>query len=596
MRASPQLAATRPFAITRQRLIMATMTLVTMPTQTATGKRWRLRGRFPDDALKGVPGQPLVRHLLWHRGVRTVAEAKAFTLAPDPAYDALLLPDIEQALDRIVRAIETGELIAVYGDFDVDGVTAAAILIEALAEAGAKVIPYIPDRFSEGYGVNSAAIESLHEKGATLLITVDCGTSSVAEIAGARDLGVDTIVLDHHTVPPELPPAVAIVNPKRPDAQYPEPELSSGGLAFKLVSALCDRLGQPFVPERYLDLVALSTVCDMVPLRGENRWLVREGIRALARTRRPGLRALMEAAGSDPARADASTIGFVIGPRLNAAGRLDHAQRALDLLLETDPDRAREMALHLCDLNRQRQAATVAACDLARDLVAAEEPDAPLIFVGHRDIPSGIVGLVAARLMDDHYRPAVVYEEGETTSRASCRSIPEFDITAALRTCPELMDRFGGHRAAAGFTAKNANLPALKKALMARAAEELAGVELVPVLDIDAAVPLSRINGKLIGSLAQLAPFGVGNPEPVFLSRNLEVTDIRTMGADGEHLRLSLRDGRVTWPAVAFGVGKQDIEPGAHLDAVYTFSADRGSNGAMQLRLLDFAPSSDSAS
>ncbi|MCH7952595.1 MAG: single-stranded-DNA-specific exonuclease RecJ, partial [Chloroflexi bacterium] len=248
------------------------------------------------------------------------------------------------------------------------------------------------------------------------------------------------------------------------------------------------------------------------------------------------------------------------------------------------------------ELNRQRQTATAAACDLARDLVAAEEPDAPLIFVGHRDIPSGIVGLVAARLMDDHYRPAVVYEEGETTSRASCRSIPEFDITAALRTCPELMDRFGGHRAAAGFTAKNANLPALKKALMARAAEELAGVELVPVLDIDAAVPLSRINGKLIGSLAQLAPFGVGNPEPVFLSRNLEVTDIRTMGADGEHLRLSLRDGRVTWPAVAFGVGKQDIEPGAHLDAVYTFSADRGSNGAMQLRLLDFAPSSDSAS
>jgi len=571
------------------------MTLATMPSATATGKRWRLRGRFPDDALQGAPQQPLVRHLMWHRGVRTVAEAKDFTRARDPANDALLLPDIAPALDRIVRAIEAGELIAVYGDFDVDGVTAAAILIEAFGEAGAKVIPYIPDRFSEGYGVNIEAIKSLHEKGATLIITVDCGTSSVDEIEGARALGVDTIVLDHHSVPPVLPPAVALVNPKRPEAQYPETELSSGGLAFKLVPALFDRLGRPFVPERYLDLVALSTVCDMVPLRGENRWLVREGIRALARTQRPGLRALMEAAGSDPARADASTIGFVIGPRLNAAGRLDHARRALDLLLETDPDRAREMARHLGELNRQRQDATAAACDLARDLVAAEDPDAPLIFVGHRDIPSGIVGLVAARLMDDHYRPAVVYEEGETTSRASCRSIPEFDITAALRTCPELMVRFGGHRAAAGFTAENANLPALKEALLARAAEELNGIELVPVLDIDAAVPLSRMNGKLIGSLAQLAPFGVGNPEPIFLSRNLEVANIRTMGADGQHLRLSLRDGRVTWPAVAFGVGKQDIQPGAHLDAVYTFSADRGSNGAMQLRLLDFAPS-DSAS
>jgi len=567
-----------------------------MPAATATGKRWRLRGRYPDDALKGAPGQPLVRHLMWHRGVRTVAEARAFTEVRDPSHDALLLPDIEPALDRIVRAIEAGELIAVYGDFDVDGVTAAAILIEALGEAGAKVVPYIPDRFSEGYGVNSAAIESLHQQGATLVITADCGTSSVAEIEGARSLGVDTIVLDHHTVPPELPPAVALVNPKRPGARYPETELASGGLAFKLVSALCDRLGQPFVPERYLDLVALSTVCDMAPLRGENRWLVREGIRALARTRRPGLQALMEAAGSDPARADASTIGFVIGPRLNAAGRLDHARRALDLLLETDPDRAREMALHLCELNRQRQAATAAACDLARDLVAADEPDAPLIFVGHRDIPSGIVGLVAARLMDDHYRPAVVYEEGDSTSRASCRSIPEFDITAALRTRPELMVRFGGHHAAAGFTAENANLPALKEALVARAADELAGIELVPVLDIDAAVPLGRINGNLIASFAQLAPFGVGNPEPVFLSRDLEVTDIRTMGADGEHLRLRLRDGQVTWPAVAFGIGEHDIEPGARLDAVYTFSADRRSNGAMELRLLDFAPSSATAS
>ena len=571
------------------------MTLAPTPAATASGKRWRLRGRFPDDALKGAPGQPLVRHLMWHRGVRTVAEAKAFTQARDPANDALLLPDIELALDRIVRAIETGELIAVYGDFDVDGVTAAAILIEALGEAGAKVIPYIPDRFNEGYGVNSAAIESLHQQGATLIITADCGTSSVAEIEGARGLGVDTIVLDHHTVPPELPPAVAIVNPKHPGAQYPETELASGGLAFKLVSALSDRLGQTFDPERYLDLVALSTVCDMVPLRGENRWLVREGIRALARTRRPGLQALMDAAGADPARADASTIGFVIGPRLNAAGRLDHARRALDLLLETDAGRAREMALHLCELNRQRQAATAAACDLARDLVAAEEPDAPLIFVGHRDIPSGIVGLVAARLMDDHYRPAVVYEEGESTSRASCRSIPEFDITAALRTCPELMVRFGGHRAAAGFTVENANLPALKEALVARAAEELEGIELVPVLDIDAAVPLARIDGKLIASFARLAPFGVGNPEPVFLSRGLEVTDVRTMGANGEHLRLRLRDGQVTWPAVAFGVGEQDLEPGARLDAVYTFSADRRSNGAMELHLLDFAPSSSAS-
>jgi single-stranded-DNA-specific exonuclease len=282
----------------------------------------------------------------------------------------------------------------------------------------------------------------------------------------------------------------------------------------------------------------------------------------------------MEVAGCDPLRADASTIGFVIGPRLNAAGRLDHARRALDLL---------------------RQAATAAACELARQLLAQEDPEAPLIFVGHADIPSGIVGLVAARLMEERYRPAVVYERGETVSRASCRSIPEFDITGALRTCPGLMVRFGGHRAAAGFTAENANLPALKATLTLRAKEALAGVELVPVLDIDAAIPLHRVNGKLIASLAQLAPHGVGNPEPVFLSRGLEVADLRLMGENGRHLRLSLRDGRQCWPAVTFGVPEgaaEGLAPGARIDAVYTFSADRGADGAMELRLLDFAPAS----
>ncbi|HUF52569.1 MAG TPA: single-stranded-DNA-specific exonuclease RecJ [Dehalococcoidia bacterium] len=565
--------------------------------RTATGKRWRLRGRFPDGALDGAPYQPLIRHLLWHRGVRTVAQAVAFTDAADPRHDVTLLPDINAALARLGRAIKEGELIAVYGDFDVDGVTASAILLEGLAELGAKVMPYIPDRFTEGYGVNTRAIESLHGAGAAVMITADCGTSSVVEIGAALALGVDTIVLDHHTVPPELPPAVAIVNPKRTDSEYPEPELSSGGLAIRLIEALYDRLGRSFDAGRYLDLVALSTVCDMAPLRGENRWLVREGLRALAKTQRPGLRALMETAGCDPARADASTIGFVIGPRLNAAGRLDHARKALELLMEKDEGRAREMALNLATLNQQRQAATSAACELARELVSADDPDAALIFVGHRDIPSGIVGLVAARLLEDHYKPAVVYEEGETNSRASCRSIPEFDITAALRTVPELMERFGGHRAAAGFTAQNANLPALKAALQARAAEELAGVDLVSALEVDAAVPLGRINGEFIRSLAALAPFGMGNPEPVFLSRGLEVRDIRVMGGDGQHLRLALKDGRVTWPAVAFGVRTEegtipgDLQVGGRIDAVYTFSTDRGSDGAMELRLLDFAPS-----
>jgi single-stranded-DNA-specific exonuclease len=553
-----------------------------------SGRRWRLRGRFPDGELDGTHREPLVRHLLWHRGVRSAAEAESFLTARNPSFDAMLLPDIGPAIERLGRAIREREMIAIYGDFDVDGVTASAILLEALGDLGARVISYLPDRFSEGYGVNSAAIETLAKQGVSLIITADCGTSNVREVALARKLGADVIVLDHHAVPPQLPDAVALVNPKRPDARYPEPELATGGLAYKLAGALYDACNRPFDGSRHLDLVALSTVCDMAPLRGENRWLVREGLRALARAQRPGLRALFETASCDPARVDASVIGYTLGPRLNAAGRLAHARLSLDLLLERDEVRAREQALELSKLNQQRQQATADAMKLAKELLA-EQADAPVIFLGHESIPSGIVGLVAGRLVEEYNRPAVVYERGGEMSRASCRSIAEFDVTAALRATPRLFERFGGHRAAAGFTARNENLEAVRESLVRQADEQLRGLDLAPVIDIDAAVPLRRVDSGLIVALGQMAPFGVGNPEPVFLSRGLRVAEVRAMGGDGQHLRLLLRDGRASWPAVAFGMGANEIGSGRLLDVVYTFCADRGSDGALELRVTDFA-------
>ena len=561
-----------------------------------SGRRWRLRGRFPDGELEGAPYQPLIRHLLWHRGLRNAADAAAFLEARDPAFDPMLLPDIGIALDRLQAAIAADEQIAVYGDFDVDGVTASAILIEALTELGGRVISYLPDRFTEGYGVNEAAIELLAKRGVSLIITADCGTSSIAQIALAHRLGVDVIVLDHHIVPAELPDAIALINPKRIDNRYPETELASGGLAFKLMQALYEACGRPFDAARYLDLAALSTVCDMVPLRGENRWLVREGLRQLAKAARPGLRALFDSAGCDPARCDASTIGFTLGPRLNAAGRMADAKIALDLLLELDEAKARALALQLNGFNQERQKATSDALDLARELVAEQPPDAPLIFIGHEDFQLGIVGLVAGRLMEQHNRPAVVYAREPEESRGSCRSIPEFDITRTLRVAQDeshgqLLVRFGGHRAAAGFTADNAKLDALRESLMRQAEEALRGVDLTPVIDIDAAIPLHRVNGELIQALSQLAPFGMENREPVFLSRGLQIADVRTMGGDGQHLRLLLRDGAVSWPAVAFGMGANELASGQRLDVVYTFSADRGSDGALQLRVTDFAPS-----
>jgi single-stranded-DNA-specific exonuclease len=561
-----------------------------------SGRRWRLRGRFPDGELEGAPYQPLIRHLLWHRGLRSAADAAAFLDARDPGFDPLLLPDIGIALDRLRAAIAAGELIAVYGDFDVDGVTASAILIEALTELGGRVISYLPDRVTEGYGVNERAIELLAARGVSLIITADCGTTSVAEIALASRREVDVIVLDHHIVPAEPPAAIALINPKRIDGRYPERELASGGLAFKLMQALYEACGRPFDAGRYLDLAALSTVCDMVPLRGENRWLVREGLRELAKAARPGLRALFDSAGCDPARCDAGTIGFTLGPRLNAAGRMAHAHFALDLLLERDEATARALAMQLSAFNQQRQKATSDALDLARGLVAEQPPDAPIIFIGHERFQPGIVGLVAGRLMEQHNRPAVVYARELKASRASCRSIPEFDITGALRVAHaesdgQLLVHFGGHHAAAGFTAENDKLDALRESVMRQAGEALRGVDLTPVIDIDAAIPLHRVNGELIQSLGRMAPFGMENREPLFLSRGLQIAGVRTMGGDGQHLRLLLRDGAVSWPAVAFGMGANELASGQRLDVVYTFSADRGSDGALQLRVTDFAPS-----
>lgn len=576
------------------------MVLATPQMTGRSGRRWRLRGRFPDGELGGTPYQPLVRHLLWHRGFRSAGDAATFLEARDPQHDSSLLPDAALAVERLKRAIASGEEIAVYGDFDVDGVTASAILIEALGELGGRVVSYLPDRFQEGYGVHSGAIQDLASRGVTLIVTADCGTSNVHEVDLANKLGVDVIVVDHHTVPLELPAAVALVNPKRHGSTYPEPELASGGLVYRLMQLLYESLGRTLDPAKYLDLVALSTVCDMAPLRGENRWLVREGIRVLAKAERPGLRALFDAAGCDPAGATADTIGYTLGPRLNAAGRLAHARLALDLLLERDDVRARERAIELTNLNTQRQQATADAMKLARELLAEQPARQPLIFLGHESIPSGIVGLVAGRLTEEHNRPSVVYERGATTSRASCRSIPEFDITGALRIAQaeangEAMLRFGGHRAAAGFTANNDRLESLRESLLRQAEEELQGIDLTPVIDIDAAIPLKSVSGDFVRSLTAMAPFGVGNDEPVFLSRGVEVTDVRMMGGDGQHLRFALRDGRVTWPAVAFGQNDEalTVPVGAKLDVVYTFCADRGADGALELRIADFSPAAE---
>ncbi len=563
------------------------------PFDTAQGKRWRLRGRFPEGSLEGAPYPTLIRHLLWHRKLRTAEEAERFMEGPPAEYDPLLLPDIEPALSRLRQALRDGERIAVYGDFDVDGVTASALLVEGLQSLGADAFAYIPDRFSEGYGLNCTALDRVRADGAALLIAADCGTNSPKEVAHARGLGMDVVILDHHLVLRGLPTAAATVNPKRADSRYPDRELATVGLAYKVMGALFESMGQAWDSERGLDLVALGTVADVAPVLGENRWLVKRGLERLAGSERPGLQALMEAAGIEPSQVNTEAIGYGLGPRLNAAGRLKHARLALELLLERDEEEAQRRALELTALNRERQERTAAALELAAELLEQEDAESPLIFVGHEDIHSGIAGLVAGRLAEGRYRPAVVYARQEETSRASCRSIPEFDITGALRGCAELLERFGGHRAAAGFTARNEKLPSLKEGLLRQAEEALAGVELIPTIDIDAALPLAALRGREIRLISQMGPFGEGNPEPTFLSRGVEVVECRIIGSDGKHLRLKLRDAheggeRVRWPAIAFGLGVAGVREGQRLDVVYSLAADRRDN-ALELRVKDVA-------
>ena len=547
-------------------------------------KRWRLRPE-PEATPEG-DWPSLIGRLLALRGVRSSSDARAFLDVDAPA-SPVALPDLDRAVSLLAQACRAGETVAVFGDFDVDGVTATALLTEGLASLGARPIPYLPHRVDEGYGLSTKAIDTLRGLGATLLVTVDCGTSSLKEVAFARGQGMDVVVLDHHTVPPQLPGANAIVNPKRDPNSKNEP--AACGIAYHVLLALHEAMARPADEARMLELVALGTVCDLAPMLGENRRLVRRGLEALAQTQRPGLRALLAVAGGDRGPVDTETIGFGLGPRLNAAGRLGHARLAFDLLVCEEEERAQELAAELDALNRERRRATDAALALAGELVAEEE-GAPLIMLGHPEFPLGIVGLVAARLAEQYHRPAIIYQRGEKTSRASARSIEGFDVTAALRTCPELFVRFGGHRAAAGFTAENEQLPAIKERLLAHAHEQLDGRELTPAIDIDAELPLSALRSEEIRWLARLAPYGVGNPDPVFLSRGVVVTERRQLGKNGDHLRLKLRDGAVVWPAIAFRQRGEGIEQGAKADLVYTLSVDKFRGGGLELRVLDLRP------
>ena len=430
---------------------------------------------------------------------------------------------MRRAIERIRQAIRAHESIAIYGDYDVDGVTATALLVQTLTAFGADVRPYIPHRVNEGYGLNIEALDLLKNDGVRLVITVDCGTRSLAEVAYAKAIGLDLIISDHHMPADELPKAYALINPKQPDCPYPFKELAGVGLAFKIAQALLsmDTPQTALHEDDLLDLVALGTVADLAPLLDENRSLVARGLHRLAATTRPGLRALINL--SRASVIDTTTIGFTLGPRLNAAGRLDHALNAYHILMTADAAEADRLALDLDSRNRERQTMTRDLSDKARELILNRNDGAALLFAADPEFKSGVVGLVASRLTEEFYRPSVVVEQGPTESRGSCRSIPEFHITRALDECAELFVRHGGHAAAAGFTIETAKLAELSTRLEAIAERELGGQELMPTLSIDAVVPLHKLKADLFAALQQLEPHGYANPQPIFASKH--VTD-----------------------------------------------------------------------
>ena len=464
------------------------------------------------------------------------------------------------------------------------------MLNNGLTGLGARTTPYIPHRTEEGHGLSVQGLEKFGGLGVGLIITADCGVSSLDEIKLANEMGIDVVVTDHHTPPPDLPPALAVIDAKRQDSEYPFRELAAVGLAYRVIQTLRAHLGHD-EDESLLDLVALGSVADMAPLVDDNRNLVKRGLEVLNRAERPGLRELMSRAGVDPGNLDAESISFTLAPRINAAGRVDHAITSYRLLTATSAAEAQPLAEELNTRNRQRRSHTEDAFAKAQAQVGDSPVSSPIIIAGGPGFEPGVVGLVAGKLSEEHYKPAVVLSTGPEISRASCRSIPEFDITAALQQCADLFIRHGGHSQAAGFVIANENIEELKGRLTEIAAERLGSLDLQPSIKIDVVMPLTQIEARLLKFIQLLEPVGQGNPRPMFLSKRLTPLGIRTMGADGSHLRMSLQDGASVWNAVAFKMGHRIGELTGPIDAVYHIKTNRWKGRErLELEMVDFAP------
>ena len=533
---------------------------------------------------------PLVAMVLASRNISGPAPARKYLDCNAPLVDPFLMTDMDLAAGRVGLAMATGEKIAVFGDYDVDGITATCLLTDFLRRHGADCVSYIPGRLEEGYGLNPIAIHQLHKEGVKLIITVDCGITAVQEAELCHQLGIDLVITDHHECKDTLPRAAAVVDPHRPDGGYPHKNLSGVGVAFKLAAALCG--SQEEVLEEYADMVCLGTVADVMPLQGENRVFVSRGLHSLQHTRRPGIAALMEESGCTPENVSASAIGFMLAPRINAAGRMGQIDLAIELFLTDDPARAADLARQLCELNRQRQAVESEIYSQAIAMLPVGQPPEAIVLADE-SWHQGVVGIVASRIAEEYACPAfLICLDGEH-GKASSRSHGGFNLFASLTALSPLLESYGGHELAAGFTITRSNIPEFRKQICSLAAAFYQDDMPRTVLDIDCSITPELLTLRGIESLSVLEPCGTGCPKPVLMMKNLTIERIQQVGG-GRHMRLRLRGGRTVLNAIYFSANPEtaSVQPGDMVDIAFTpqINEFRGER-SVQMNVLDIRPS-----
>lgn len=542
------------------------------------------------NALVGSGYAPLAAMVLASRGIGDDRQARAYLDCNAPLLDPFLMTDMDKAAGRVGLAMSRGEKIAVFGDYDVDGITATCLLTDFLRRHGADVVSYIPGRLEEGYGLNPIAIHQLHAEDVKLIVTVDCGITAVNEAELCKQLGIDLVITDHHECKQTLPAAVAVVDPHRCDGGYPHKNLSGVGMAFKLASALCG--SQETVLEEYADMVCLGTVADVMPLQGENRVFVARGLESLAHTKRPGIAALMAECGCAPETVSASSIGFMLAPRINAAGRMGQIDLAVELFLTDDPDKAAEAARGLCELNRQRQAVESEIYRQAVSMLPMGKPPEAIVLADE-SWHQGVVGIVASRIAEEYACPTfLICLDGEH-GKASSRSHGGFNLFASLSALSPLLESYGGHELAAGFTISRANIPEFRRQICALAAQYYTDDVPRTVLDVDCAVSPELLTLHNVDSLQMLEPCGNGCPKPVLMMKNLTIDRISMVGG-GRHMRLRLCSGHTYLNAIYFSANPQtvSIQPGDLVDVAFTPQVNefRGTR-TVQMNVIDIRPS-----